>query len=83
MTYNFTFTAILSVLMAVAAVVLGVSGKSLYLGVALVTVALEALTRRTPTISSSLVEVHDEAQPTPPTDAMPTSRAALSESISR
>jgi hypothetical protein len=83
MRYNFTFAAFVSVLLAVAAMMQGVSGKSLYLGVALVTVALEALTRRTPAISSSLVDVHDEAQPTPPTDAMSTSRAALSESISR
>jgi hypothetical protein len=46
MRYNFRFTAIVSVLLAVAAMVQGVSGEWLYLGVAMVTVALEILTRR-------------------------------------
>jgi hypothetical protein len=68
MRYNFTFAAVVSVLLAVAATVQGAPGKWLYLGVAVVTVALENLTRRTTTISSSPGEIH-EPQPTPPTDA--------------
>jgi hypothetical protein len=66
MRYHFTLAAIVSVLMAVAATVQGAPGKWLYLGVAVVTVALEILTRRRTTISSSPGEVYDEAQPTPP-----------------
>jgi hypothetical protein len=46
MRYHFTFAAIVSVLIAVAATVQDAPGKWLYLGVALVTVALENLTRR-------------------------------------
>ncbi len=46
MRYNFTFAAIVSVLLAVAAMVQGVSGERLYLGVAVVTVALKILTER-------------------------------------
>ena len=46
MRYKFTFAAIVSVILAVAAVVQNVSGKSLYLGMAVITVALEILTRR-------------------------------------
>jgi hypothetical protein len=43
MSYNFTVAAIVSVLLAVAAMVQGVSGQWLFVGVAVVTVALEIL----------------------------------------
>jgi hypothetical protein len=82
MRYNFTFTAIVSVLLAVGATVQGAPGQSLYVGVAVVIVALEILTRRTTTISSSPREVHDEPQPTP-TDADSVKAARDVASISR
>ena len=83
MRYNFTFAAVVSVLLAVAATVQGAPGKWLYLGVAVVTVALENLTRRTTTISSSPGEIHDEPRPTPPTDADSLKAARDVASISR
>jgi hypothetical protein len=58
---NSTFAAFVSLLLAVAAMVQGVSGKWLYLGAAVFTVALDVIRRDDHQFLSR--GVHDLAQP--------------------
>jgi hypothetical protein len=83
MRYNFELAAIVSVLLAAAALVQSASGKWLYLGVAVVTVALEMLTRRDDDhqFFSRGSSRRGAAHATDRRSA--TSRAVLSESFSR